>query len=154
VITVHARLMHEKAWIACYHNYNQYSNLTSEQYMHERGKHDSVCMQINWWMLSPRRNLQWPTRRKQNKNLPAISWYVLVMIKSALFIAIISVVNWQEKWYFSSKFFQNMSESGYLVFSRAWAMLHCKDHAYMVSNETNVRPQVWLTGHTWVIPIL
>lgn len=48
VITVHARLMHEKAWIACYHNYNQYSNLTSEQYMHERGKHDSVCMQINW----------------------------------------------------------------------------------------------------------
>lgn len=30
-------------------------------------------------------------------NLPAISWNVLVMIKSVVFIAIMSAVNWHEK---------------------------------------------------------
>jgi len=32
-------------------------------------------------------------QQEREENLPAISWYVLVMIKSALFIAIISAVN-------------------------------------------------------------
>jgi hypothetical protein len=31
-------------------------------------------------------------------HFPAISWKVLVMMKSAWFIAIKSVVNWHEKW--------------------------------------------------------
>ena len=52
-------------------------------------------------------------------NLPAISWYVLVMMKSAAFIAIKSAVNWHEKWYFGSNDFQLTSESSYLVFSKA-----------------------------------
>ena len=34
--------------------------------------------------------------------LPAISWKVLVIMKSVWFIAIRSAVNWHEKWYFSS----------------------------------------------------
>ena len=93
-------------------------------------------------------------QQEREENLPAISWYVLVMIKSALFIEIISAVNWQEKWYFSSYFFQYMSESGYFVFSRAWAILHCKKCARVISKETDARPQVKLTRHTWVIPIL
>lgn len=38
--------------------------------------------------------------------LPAISWKVLVMMKSVWFIAKRSAVNWQEKWYLSSSFFQ------------------------------------------------
>ena len=41
-------------------------------------------------------------------------------------MAIKSAVNWHEKWYFSSNFFQYISESGYFVFSNAWAMVHCK----------------------------
>ena len=32
-------------------------------------------------------------QQEREENLPAISWYVLVMIKSALFIEIISAVN-------------------------------------------------------------
>lgn len=34
--------------------------------------------------------------------LPAISWNVLVMMKSVWFMAIRSAVNWQEKWYWLS----------------------------------------------------
>lgn len=54
-------------------------------------------------------------RRKRNNrtersvrfiNLPAISWKVLVIMKSVWFMAIRSAVNWHEKWYFSSNFFQ------------------------------------------------
>lgn len=56
--------------------------------------------------------------------LPAISWKVLVMMKSAWFMAIRSAVNWHEKWYWFSKSFQYMSELGYFVFSKAWAIVH------------------------------
>lgn len=62
----------------------------------------------------------------QTTNLPIISWWVLVIMKSAWFMAMRSAVNWHEKWYFSSNCFQKMSDSGYLVFSKACAMLHCK----------------------------
>lgn len=75
------------------------------------------CNENNNWLLS------FHVSRK-NTYLPAISWYVLVIIKSALFIEIRSAVNWQVKWYLSSYFFQYISESGYFVFSNAWAMLH------------------------------
>lgn len=50
-------------------------------------------------------------------------------------MAIISAVNWQEKWYFSSYFVQYMSESGYLVFSKAWAILHCNQFTGIISNQ-------------------
>lgn len=51
--------------------------------------------------------------------LPAISWNVLVMMKSVWFMAIRSAVNWQEKWYWLSNLSKYMSELGYLVFSKA-----------------------------------
>lgn len=57
--------------------------------------------------------------------LPAISWYVLVMMKSVVFIAIMSAVNWHEKWYLGSSSFHFTSESSYLVFSRACAIVPC-----------------------------
>ena len=40
-------------------------------------------------------------------------------------MAIKSAVNWQEKWYWFSNFFQYISEFGYFVFSKAWAIVHC-----------------------------
>lgn len=45
-------------------------------------------------------------RTKQQTHLPAISWNVLVIMKSVWFMAKRSAVNWQEKWYLSSSFFQ------------------------------------------------
>lgn len=41
-------------------------------------------------------------------------------------MAIRSAVNWHEKWYWLSNLSKYMSELGYLVFSKAWAMVHCK----------------------------
>lgn len=63
-------------------------------------------------------------------DLPAISWYVLVMIKSVAFMAMVSAMNWQEKWYFGSSSFHLMSESSYLVFSKACAMVPCFPSAW------------------------
>lgn len=65
-------------------------------------------------------------RKTSATNPPAISWKVLVMTKSAEFIEIMSAVNWQEKWYFGSNSFHLASESSYLVFSRAWAIVPCR----------------------------
>lgn len=65
----------------------------------------------------------------QKLYLPAISWYVLVMMKSAVFIAIKSAENWQEKWYLGSNSFHLMSESSYFVFSNACAIVpYSKTH--------------------------
>lgn len=47
------------------------------------------------------------------------------MMKSVVFIAIKSAVNWHEKWYFASRSFHFTSESSYFVFSRACAMVPC-----------------------------
>jgi hypothetical protein len=54
------------------------------------------------------------------------------MIKSVVFMAIISAVNWQEKWYFWSSSLHLTSESSYFVFSRACAIVPCQeDHSGM-----------------------
>ena len=53
------------------------------------------------WVLNKKRTLEWCIYY-----LPAISWKVLVIMKSVWFMARRSAENWQEKWYFSSNFFQ------------------------------------------------
>lgn len=61
---------------------------------------------VNHYMKVEMRNVKSNNKGVIDKHLPAISWNVLVMIKSVWFIAIRSAVNWQEKWYLSSNFFQ------------------------------------------------
>jgi hypothetical protein len=48
---------------------------------------------------------------------------VLVMMKSDEFIATVSAMNWHEKWYLGSNSFHLTSESSYLVFSKACAIV-------------------------------
>ena len=45
---------------------------------------------------------EWDSYCPTTSGLPAISWKLLAMMKSALFIASKSAVNWALKWYLSS----------------------------------------------------
>lgn len=45
---------------------------------------------------------EWDSYCPTTSGLPAISWKLEAMMKSALFMASRSAVNWAEKWYLSS----------------------------------------------------